>query len=119
MILSQINQRLEKLNDIFSLDKIEFSFNAHLAAIAVQNSLLIVATKPLLGDSRILRIDLNLQNSVDDLKFKFKYPITDLFLNPSASIALISTVQDTYFLSASSRKPKVISRLKGVSGIFT
>ncbi|KAK2731579.1 hypothetical protein FQN57_003287 [Myotisia sp. PD_48] len=103
---------------IFSIKKVQlkFSIAADFVAAQVANDVLILA----LGTGRILRIDLNNAEDIDDIDLPKKSSeigvIRRMFLDPSASHLIITTtLGENYYLHTQSRQPKPLSRLKGVS----
>ncbi|EON66616.1 hypothetical protein W97_05862 [Coniosporium apollinis CBS 100218] len=102
---------------IFNVERVslQFSIAADFVAAQVANNVLVLA----LSNNRILRIDLNSPADVDDIDLPKKLTeigvIRRMFLDPSASHLIISTIQgENFYLSTQSRQPKALSRLKGV-----
>ncbi|KAJ5280429.1 hypothetical protein N7478_005801 [Penicillium angulare] len=103
---------------IFDVQRVQlqFSIAADFVAAQVANNVLILA----LSTNRILRIDLDSPEDIDDIDLPKKSSeiglIRRMFLDPSASHLIISTtLGENYYLHTQSRQPKVLSRLKGVS----
>ncbi|KAI4145139.1 MAG: hypothetical protein LQ340_006392 [Diploschistes diacapsis] len=103
---------------IFDVQKVQlqFSLSAEFVAAQVANNVLILA----LATGRILRIDLDNAEDIDDIDLPKKSsetgPIRRLFLDPSASHLIINTnLGENYYLHTQSRQPKPLSRLKGVA----
>ncbi|KAL2002109.1 hypothetical protein VTN02DRAFT_636 [Thermoascus thermophilus] len=102
---------------IFDVQRVQLQFAvaADFVAAQVANNVLVLA----LATGRILRIDLDTPEDIDDIDLPKKTSETGLirrmFLDPSASHLIISTTfGDNYYLHAQSRNPKPLSRLKGV-----
>ncbi|KAJ5586330.1 hypothetical protein N7450_006117 [Penicillium hetheringtonii] len=103
---------------IFDVQRVQLQFQiaADFVAAQVANNVLVLA----LSTSRILRIDLDTPEDIDDIDLPKKSSETGLirrmFLDPSASHLIISTtLGENYYLHTQSRQPKALSRLKGVS----
>ncbi|KAJ9243648.1 hypothetical protein DTO169E5_2563 [Paecilomyces variotii] len=103
---------------IFEVQRVQLQFSvaADFVAAQVANNVLILA----LSTGRILRIDLETPEDVDDIDLPKKSSeiglIRRMFLDPSASHLIITTtLGENYYLHAQSRNPKPLSRLKGVS----
>ncbi|KAK5107096.1 hypothetical protein LTR62_001880 [Meristemomyces frigidus] len=102
---------------IFDIQQVELKFDiaADFVAAQVGNNVLILA----LSTSRILRIDLDNPEDIDDIDLP-KRPaeiglIRKLFLDPSASHLIISTtLGENFYLHTQSRQPKALAGLKGV-----
>ncbi|CRG87111.1 Vacuolar protein sorting-associated protein 18 homolog [Talaromyces islandicus] len=95
--------------------QLQFSLGADFVAAQVANNVLILA----LATGRILRIDLDSPEDIDDIDLPKKSAETGLirrlFLDPSASHLIITTtLGDNYYLHTQSRQPKALSRLKGL-----
>ncbi|KKK14266.1 hypothetical protein ARAM_006038 [Aspergillus rambellii] len=96
--------------------QLQFSLAADFVAAQVANNVLILA----LATGRILRIDLDAPEDIDDIDLPKKSSeigvIRRMFLDPSASHLIITTtLGENYYLHSQSRQPKLLSRLKGVS----
>ncbi|KAJ5665110.1 uncharacterized protein N7477_007558 [Penicillium maclennaniae] len=103
---------------IFDVQRVQLQFPiaADFVAAQVANNVLVLA----LSTGRILRIDLDTPEDIDDIDLPKKSSETGLirrmFLDPSASHLIISTtLGENYYLHTQSRQPKALSRLKGVS----
>lgn len=103
---------------IFDVQRVQLQFQiaADFVAAQVANNVLVLA----LSTGRILRIDLDTPEDIDDIDLPKKSSETGLirrmFLDPSASHLIISTtLGENYYLHTQSRQPKALSRLKGVS----
>ncbi|EFE40382.1 hypothetical protein TRV_04865 [Trichophyton verrucosum HKI 0517] len=114
---SSLDKLAESSLPIFSVKKVQlkFSIAADFVAAQVANDVLILA----LATGRILRIDLNNAEDIDDIDLPKKSSeigvIRRMFLDPSASHLIISTtLGENYYLHTQSRQPKLLSRLKGV-----
>ncbi|KAL4980212.1 Pep3/Vps18/deep orange family-domain-containing protein [Aspergillus desertorum] len=88
---------------------------AEFVAAQVADNVLILA----LSTGRILRIDLNNPEHIDDVDLPKKPSETGvirrIFLDPSASHLIITTtLGENYYLHTQSRQPKPLSRLKGL-----
>lgn len=95
--------------------QLQFSVAADFVAAQVANNVLILA----LATGRILRIDLDSPEDIDDIDLPKKSSETGvirrLFLDPSASHLIITTaLGDNYYLHTQSRQPKLLSRMKGL-----
>ncbi|QSS59575.1 vacuolar sorting-associated protein [Histoplasma capsulatum] len=113
---------LAKLADtatpIFNVERVQlkFSIGADFVAAQVANNVLILA----LASGRILRIDLDNAEDIDDIDLPKKSSeiglIRRMFLDPSASHLIITTtLGENYYLHTQSQQPKALPRLKGVS----
>ncbi|KAE8331879.1 Pep3/Vps18/deep orange family-domain-containing protein [Aspergillus sergii] len=96
--------------------QLQFPLAADFVAAQVANNVLILA----LATNRILRIDLEAPEDIDDIDLPKKSSETGvirrMFLDPSASHLIITTtLGENYYLHTQSRQPKPLSRLKGVS----
>ncbi|EAW12555.1 vacuolar protein sorting protein DigA [Aspergillus clavatus NRRL 1] len=96
--------------------QLQFSLAADFVAAQVANNVLILA----LSTNRILRIDLDTPEDIDDIDLPKKSSeigvIRRMFLDPSASHLIITTtLGEAYYLHTQSRQPKPLSRLKNVS----
>ncbi|PYH86549.1 hypothetical protein BO82DRAFT_380178 [Aspergillus uvarum CBS 121591] len=96
--------------------QLQFPLAADFVAAQVANNVLILA----LSTGRILRIDLDTPEDIDDIDLPKKSSeigvIRRMFLDPSASHLIITTtLGENYYLHTQSRQPKPLSRLKGVS----
>ncbi|KAJ5191676.1 uncharacterized protein N7498_010661 [Penicillium cinerascens] len=103
---------------IFDVQRVQLQFPiaADFVAAQVANNVLVLA----LSTGRILRIDLDTPEDIDDIDLPKKSSETGLirrmFLDPSASHLIINTtLGENYYLHTQSRQPKALSRLKGVS----
>ncbi|GLA51951.1 hypothetical protein AnigIFM63604_008579 [Aspergillus niger] len=95
--------------------QLQFPLAADFVAAQVANNVLILA----LSTGRILRIDLDTPEDIDDIDLPKKSSeigvIRRMFLDPSASHLIITTtLGENYYLHTQSRQPKPLSRLKGV-----
>ncbi|KAI5303454.1 hypothetical protein KEM56_007530 [Ascosphaera pollenicola] len=102
---------------IFSVERVQlkFSIAADFVAAQVANNVLILA----LASGRVLRIDLDNAEDIDDIDLPKKSSeiglIRRMFLDPSASHLIITTtLGENYYLHTQSRQPKQLPRLKGV-----
>ncbi|KAF5014847.1 hypothetical protein F66182_14031 [Fusarium sp. NRRL 66182] len=100
---------------IFDVRDVQLKFAANFVAAQVANNVMILA----LATGRILRIDLDSPEDIDDIDLPKKSSETGvirrLFLDPTASHLIISTtLGDNYYLHTQSRQPKLLSRLKGL-----
>jgi hypothetical protein len=102
---------------IFDVQRVElvFSITVDFVAGQVANNVLVLA----LANGRILRIDLNKPDDIDDIDLPKKPAETGtirrMFLDPTASHLLICTTQgDNYYLHSQSRHPRPLARLRGV-----
>ncbi|EYE93416.1 vacuolar protein sorting protein DigA [Aspergillus ruber CBS 135680] len=96
--------------------QLQFSIAADFVAAQVANNVLILA----LSTGRILRIDLDTPEDIDDIDLPKKSSeigiIRRMFLDPSASHLIVTTtLGENYYLHTQSRQPKPLTRLKGVS----
>ncbi|PYI29435.1 hypothetical protein BP00DRAFT_348695 [Aspergillus indologenus CBS 114.80] len=96
--------------------QLQFPLAADFVAAQVANNVLILA----LSTGRILRIDLDTPEDIDDIDLPKKSSeigvIRRMFLDPSASHLIITTtLGENYYLHTQSRQPRPLSRLKGVS----
>ncbi|KAJ5992429.1 hypothetical protein N7451_008153 [Penicillium sp. IBT 35674x] len=114
---SNLNEPADSL-PIFDVQRVQLQFPiaADFVAAQVANNVLILA----LSTNRILRIDLDSPEDIDDIDLPKKSSeiglIRRMFLDPSASHLIISTtLGENYYLHTQSRHPKALSRLKGVS----
>ncbi|KFA63510.1 hypothetical protein S40285_00332 [Stachybotrys chlorohalonatus IBT 40285] len=103
---------------IFSVEhvQLQFSISADFVAAQVANNVIILA----LSNGRILRIDLNRPEDIDDIDLPKKPSeigvIRRMFLDPTASHLLICTaLGENYYLHSQSRQPRPLGRLRGVS----
>ncbi|KAL6232141.1 hypothetical protein BDW75DRAFT_25654 [Aspergillus navahoensis] len=95
--------------------RLQFPLAADFVAAQVADNVLILA----LSTGRILRIDLNNPEHIDDVDLPKKSSETGvirrMFLDPSASHLIITTsLGENYYLHTQSRQPKLLSRLKGL-----
>ncbi|OJJ87169.1 vacuolar protein sorting protein DigA [Aspergillus glaucus CBS 516.65] len=96
--------------------QLQFPIAADFVAAQVANNVLILA----LSTGRILRIDLDTPEDIDDIDLPKKSSeiglIRRMFLDPSASHLIVTTtLGENYYLHTQSRQPKPLTRLKGVS----
>ncbi|KAI1492124.1 Pep3/Vps18/deep orange family-domain-containing protein [Biscogniauxia mediterranea] len=103
---------------IFTIERVQlqFSIAADFVAAQVANNVLVLA----LSNGRILRIDLNRPEDIDDIDLPKRVSevgvIRRMFLDPTASHLLICTsLGENYYLHTQSRQPRPLSRLRGVS----
>lgn len=103
---------------IFDVERVQlqFSIAADFVAAQVANNVLVLA----LSNGRILRIDLNRPEDIDDIDLPKKPSevgvIRLMFLDPTASHLLICTsLGENYYLHSQSRQPRPLGRLRGVS----
>ena len=102
---------------IFNVESVQlqFSIAADFVAAQVANNVLVLA----LSNGRILRIDLNRPEDIDDIDLPKRVSevgvIRRMFLDPTASHLLVCTSQgENYYLHTQSRHPRPLSRLRGV-----
>ena len=102
---------------IFNVESVQlqFSIAADFVAAQVANNVLVLA----LSNGRILRIDLNRPEDIDDIDLPKRVSevgvIRRMFLDPTASHLLICTsLGENYYLHTQSRHPRPLSRLRGV-----
>ncbi|KXJ94701.1 Pep3/Vps18/deep orange family-domain-containing protein [Microdochium bolleyi] len=107
----------ESLLPIFDVERVQLQFSvaADFVAAQVANNVLVLA----LSNGRILRIDLNRPEDIDDIDLPKRVSevgvIRRLFLDPTASHLLVCTSSgDNYYLHTQSRQPRPLSRLRGV-----
>ncbi|KAK3692065.1 putative vacuolar protein sorting-associated protein [Podospora appendiculata] len=103
---------------IFDVERVQlqFSIAADFVAAQVANNVLVLA----LSNGRILRIDLNRPEDIDDIDLPKKPSeagvIRRMFLDPTASHLIVCTsLGDNYYLHSQSRQPRPLARLRGVS----
>ncbi|KAK0630662.1 Pep3/Vps18/deep orange family-domain-containing protein [Bombardia bombarda] len=103
---------------IFDVERVQlqFSIAADFVAAQAANNVLILA----LSNGRILRIDLNRPEDIDDIDLPKKPSevgvIRRMFLDPTASHLVICTsLGENYYLHSQSRQPRPLARLRGVS----
>ncbi|KAJ5512332.1 Pep3/Vps18/deep orange [Penicillium fimorum] len=105
---------------MFDVERVQLAFSvaADFVAAQVANNVLVLA----LSTNRILRIDLDSPEDVEDIDLPKKSSevgvIRRMFLDPSASHLIITTtLGENYYLHAQSpsRQPKPLTRLKSVS----
>ena len=103
---------------IFNVEKVQLAFNlpSDFVAGQVANNVLILA----LANGRILRIDLDNAEDVDDVDLPKKTSevglIRRMFLDPSASHLIITTtLGENFYLHVQSKQAKALSRLKGIT----
>ncbi|CAI4219541.1 unnamed protein product [Parascedosporium putredinis] len=95
--------------------QLQFSVAADFIAAQVANNVLVIA----LSNGRILRIDLNRPEDIDDIDLPRKASeigsIRRMFLDPTASHLLVCTSSgENYYLHSQSHQPRPLGRLKGV-----
>ncbi|KAK7749239.1 tethering complex subunit [Diatrype stigma] len=102
---------------IFNVESVQlqFSIAADFVAAQVANNVLVLA----LSNGRILRIDLNRPEDIDDIDLPKRVSevgvIRRMFLDPTASHLLVCTsLGENYYLHTQSRHPRPLSRLRGV-----
>ncbi|PTB36489.1 uncharacterized protein TrAFT101_010374 [Trichoderma asperellum] len=102
---------------IFTIERVQlqFSIAADFAAAQVANNVIILA----LSNGRILRIDLNRPEDIDDIDLPKKPSdigiIRRMFLDPTASHLLICTsTGQNFYLHSQSKQPRALSRLRDV-----
>ncbi|EEY20674.1 vacuolar membrane protein pep3 [Verticillium alfalfae VaMs.102] len=96
--------------------QLQFSVAADFVAAQVANNVLVLA----LSNGRILRIDLNKPEDIDDIDLPKKTSevgvIRRMFLDPTASHLLICTaLGENYYLHSQHKNPRPLARLRGVS----
>ncbi|PHH55451.1 Vacuolar membrane protein pep3 [Ceratocystis fimbriata CBS 114723] len=96
--------------------QMQFSIAADFVAAQVANNVLVLA----LSNGRILRIDLNKPEDIDDIDLPRKASeigvIRCMFLDPTASHLLICTsLGENYYLHSQTKIPRPLSRLRGVA----
>ncbi|KAF7550211.1 hypothetical protein G7046_g8082 [Stylonectria norvegica] len=103
---------------IFSVERVnlQFSIAADFVAAQVADNVMILA----LSNGRILRIDLNRPEDIDDIDLPKKPSevgiIRRMFLDPTASHLIICTaLGENYYLHSQSRQARPLGRLRGVS----
>ncbi|ETN40905.1 uncharacterized protein HMPREF1541_05185 [Cyphellophora europaea CBS 101466] len=103
---------------LFNVEHVRLQFNiaSDFVAGQVANDVLILA----LATGRILRIDLESPQDIDDVDLPKKTSevglIRRMFLDPSASHLIITTtLGENFYLHSQSKQPKALSRLKGIS----
>ncbi|KAK0710945.1 Pep3/Vps18/deep orange family-domain-containing protein [Lasiosphaeris hirsuta] len=103
---------------IFDVERVQlqFSIAADFVAAQVANNVLILA----LSNGRILRIDLNRPEDIDDIDLPKKPSevgvIRRMFLDPTASHLIVCTaLGENYYLHSQSRQPRPLARLRGVA----
>ncbi|KAI0526583.1 vacuolar protein sorting protein-like protein DigA [Xylaria bambusicola] len=103
---------------IFDIEpvRLQFSIAADFVAAQVANNVLVLA----LSNGRILRIDLNRPEDIDDIDLPKRASevgvISRMFLDPTASHLLICTsLGENYYLHTQSRQPRPLGRLRGVA----
>ncbi|PKS12960.1 hypothetical protein jhhlp_000301 [Lomentospora prolificans] len=95
--------------------QLQFSIAANFIAAQVANNVLVLA----LSNGRILRIDLNRPEDIDDIDLPRKTSeigtIRRMFLDPTASHLLVCTSSgENYYLHSQSHQLRSLGRLKGV-----
>ncbi|KAJ5451435.1 Pep3/Vps18/deep orange [Penicillium cf. griseofulvum] len=117
---SNLMEPLSSSLPMFDVERVQLAFSvaADFVAAQVANNVLVLA----LSTNRILRIDLDSPEDVEDIDLPKKSSevgvIRRMFLDPSASHLIISTtLGENYYLHAQSpsRQPKPLTRLKSVS----
>ncbi|KAK3357673.1 Pep3/Vps18/deep orange family-domain-containing protein [Lasiosphaeria hispida] len=103
---------------VFDVERVQlqFSIAADFVAAQVANNVLILA----LSNGRILRIDLNRPEDIDDIDLPKKPSevgvIRRMFLDPTASHLIVCTaLGENYYLHSQSRQPRPLARLRGVA----
>ncbi|KAI9167399.1 Vacuolar protein sorting-associated protein [Paramyrothecium foliicola] len=103
---------------IFTVERVQlqFSIAADFVAAQVANNVIVLA----LSNGRILRIDLNRPQDIDDIDLPKKPSeigiIRRMFLDSTASHLIICTsLGENYYLHSQSRQPRPLGRLRGVS----
>lgn len=100
---------------IFALDKVQYQFPGEINYLAVSNNILVVS----INKSRILRIDLGETYQVDDIEIfqrKTNDLIKKLFLDPTGKhLIIVTEAEDTYYLNEKWKKPKLMSKFKGIN----
>ncbi|KAK4148728.1 Pep3/Vps18/deep orange family-domain-containing protein [Chaetomidium leptoderma] len=103
---------------IFDVLPVQLRFDIATDFVAGQaaNNVLVIA----LSNGRILRIDLNKPEDIDDIDLPKKPAETGvirrMFLDPTASHLLIGTaLGENYYLHSQSRQPRPLARLRGVA----
>ncbi|KAJ0309107.1 hypothetical protein COL5a_001228 [Colletotrichum fioriniae] len=96
--------------------QLQFSIAADFVAAQVANNVLVLA----LSNGRILRIDLNRPEDIDDIDLPKKPAeigvIRRMFLDPTASHLLVCTaLGENYYLHSQHKHPRALARLRGVS----
>ncbi|KAK4041051.1 Pep3/Vps18/deep orange family-domain-containing protein [Parachaetomium inaequale] len=96
--------------------QLQFSIAADFVAGQAANNVLVLA----LSNGRILRIDLNKPEDIDDIDLPKKPSETGvirrMFLDPTASHLLVCTaLGENYYLHSQSRQPRALARLRGVA----
>ncbi|KAH7349899.1 vacuolar membrane protein pep3 [Plectosphaerella cucumerina] len=96
--------------------QLQFSVAADFVAAQVANNVLILA----LSNGRILRIDLNKPEDIDDIDLPKKASevgiIRRMFLDPTASHLIVCTaLGENYYLHSQNKTPRHLARLRGVS----
>jgi hypothetical protein len=101
---------------LFSIERVQLRFSlTDVVAMVVSNNILCLA----LRRGRVIRIDLDHPESVDEVDLPRKQAeighITDIFLDPSGSHLLITTVSgENFCLNYQAIKVKLLGRLKGL-----
>ncbi|KAL3953554.1 hypothetical protein ACCO45_011510 [Purpureocillium lilacinum] len=103
---------------IFTVERVQlqFSIAADFVAAQVANNVIILA----LSNGRILRIDLNRPEDIDDIDLPKKTSdvgvIRRMFLDPTASHLIVCTaLGENYYLHSQSKHPRPLGRLRGVA----
>ncbi|KAI2636463.1 Pep3/Vps18/deep orange family-domain-containing protein [Hypomontagnella submonticulosa] len=112
-----VHNLVEQGLPIFDVEpvQLQFSVAADFVAAQVANNVLVLA----LSNGRILRIDLNRPEDIDDIDLPKRVSevgiIRRMFLDPTASHLLIcTTLGENYYLHTQARQPRPLSRLRGV-----
>lgn len=120
---------MEPKGQMFSLDKVQFTFPGEIVTMAVANNMLAVAvlcaTQKML---QILRIDLGKPDVVQgrvriDIDVRFQGRLNDrisrMFQSPYGHFLLISCESgDNYLLHSQSSRPRLLGKIK-VSTVYT
>ncbi|KAI1761730.1 Pep3/Vps18/deep orange family-domain-containing protein [Hypoxylon sp. FL1150] len=117
LVASGLHNLTDESLPVFDVEpvQLQFSIAADFVAAQVANNVLVLA----LSSGRILRIDLNRPEDIDDIDLPKRVSevgvIRRLFLDPTASHLLICTsLGENYYLHTQSRQPRPLSRLRGV-----
>ncbi|KAI0019011.1 vacuolar protein sorting protein-like protein DigA [Xylariomycetidae sp. FL0641] len=112
-----VQELAEESLPIFDVERVQLQFSvaADFVSAQVANNVLILA----LSNGRILRIDLNRPEDIDDVDLPKRVSevgvIRRMFLDPTASHLIICTsLGENYYLHTQSRQPRPLSRLRGV-----
>ncbi|RGP69928.1 vacuolar sorting-associated 18 like [Fusarium longipes] len=103
---------------IFAVERVQLQFSvaADFVAAQVANNVIVLA----LSNGRILRIDLERPEDIDDIDLPKKPSeigmIRRMFLDPTASHLIVCTaLGENYYLHSQSKHPRPLGRLRGVS----